>query len=489
MLSDASVPKRLALLGLLVPLLTACTLTPDYEAPPTVSTVADLTAFPSGGTGQTADDAYADWWVALGGARLGTLVDELVKGSLQLQSEDAAVAEALARLEQARGARLPQVSASGEASYARSEQLFVGGFDWDDLYGIGASASWEADLFGGLRAQERAAALGYRASELTYEAVEQQLIAEVARAFVSAIALQRRIELTEEIAGIFRQSESVTYERYKAGSRTVGASDVLITRENLAAAEADIPALQAQLDVQYNLIDLLLGRLPGTTRKTFDTAWRVPDLTPVPLGTPAQLLARRPDVAAQELAYRAALEDVGAAKAQLMPALRLTARLTFTGSDGAELFDWDRYIADLVAALTAPIFQGGQLRAQVRGAEAAARGLAAAYADAALTAVTEVENALATEAGRARQIERLEANVEIAERSYRLADTQYSAGLTNLLTVLETQRSLFLAQLNLILAHQARLNARIDLYLALGGDWRAAPGPSVAGRTTDGGSS
>jgi multidrug efflux system outer membrane protein len=200
------------------------------------------------------------------------------------------------------------------------------------------------------------------------------------------------------------------------------------------------------------------------------------------LGAPAELLARRPDVAVAELRYLAALEDVGAARARLYPALSLSASLTFQADSPGELFDWDRHIASLANSLTAPIFQGGRLRSQVRLEQAQAEELSSAFARTALAAIVDVEVALAELAGLQEQQRRLQAALATSKLSNELAQGRYQQGLISILAVLETQRGLSAAQQNLILTEQAIANARIDLFLSLGGDWSLDGSAAEPGR-------
>jgi len=176
-------------------------------------------------------------------------------------------------------------------------------------------------------------------------------------------------------------------------------------------------------------------------------------------------------VAAAELSYRAALEDVGSARASLLPGLSLSSSLSFQSNDASDLFDFDDYIANLAGSLSQPIFQGGRLRSQVRLEESQARELATAYARVALSALSEVENALARQAGSLREREQLNDALNSARDANALAQNRYRQGLLPLLSVLETQRALTNAQQNILLAEQRLVDARIDLYLSLGGVW------------------
>lgn len=471
-----------ALAAICAPLALCACMTPDFVAPPVVQDIASAESYASASVlpEAPATASASAWWREIGGEELDRLVDRLLDQNLDLQIAQARIDQARALRAQARGALLPSInaSASGSDTLSRGDSATTtipgGGtisFGNSSAYSAGLDASWDVDLFGELRSGARAADLSLRATELQQASTAQLLVAELARAWVGAAALQRRLDLQRSIADSYRTTSDLTDQRYRDGSETTSAADVEITRANLASAEARIPEIEAQLQIQSIAIDTLLARRPGTTRAELD-AIALPERLPAPpVGLPGALLTRRPDVAAAELQFRAALEDVGAARARLFPGLSLTSSLTFRGTDPEDVFDWDSHIASLAGSLTAPIFQGGRLRAQLRAEQAAAREQAASYAATALGAVADVESALLLEAAYRAQAERLETNVEAAGLADELSQNRYRQGLSSLLTVLEAQRSLNSARESLILAEQAWLQARIDLYLALGGDW------------------
>lgn len=450
-------------------------MTPSYDAPPTVESIAAAPEYRA----EAAEPGPADepgldgWWRAIGGDELDGLVQALRAGNLDLEIARARIAQAEALRRQARGARVPGVEATVSDSETRGrgdDVSAIGGGAGADAYSVDLSANWNVDLFGELRGSARAARLSLEAERLRERATLQALVAELARAWVGVATLERRLELQRSIAQSFATTVELTNERYRNGSESTSAADVEIARANLASAEARIPELTAQLENQAIVIDTLLARLPGETLDGLDDLSLPETLDAPPAGMPGALLTRRPDVAAAELELRAALEDVGTAKARLFPGLSLTSSLSFSGA-GAGAFDWDNHIATLTSSLLAPIFQGGQLRAQVRAQEAVAREVAASYSATALAAVGDVERALRLEAAYRDRTERLEENVRAAALANELSQNRYRQGLSSLLTVLEAQRSLNNARESLILAEQAWLESRIDLYLALGGDW------------------
>ena len=449
-------------------------LTPSLRQPEIVSDLALMENFVQSESldfDGDADSSRVEWWKRFEQSELNAWVDELL-------SENYDLAVAMERIEQARAIRnqsiarlLPSLSASAGVQRDQTPNSSFDDFNYSTLYTGGATVGWDTDLFGQLRNSERSAYYSAQSAALNYRSLEQLYIAELVRAWIAVQTIGRRIELNNIIVESFSATANVSEQRYRAGSSGTSATDVQITKANLLSAQANLPELESASIAQYHALDILLGRLPGTTRAGGVSSMELPNFDPVPVGTPATLLADRPDVAAAELSYRAALSDVGAARAQLFPGLSLTARLSFQETDSSDLFDWDRHIGSLIGSLTAPIFQGGALRAQLDQAWSVARQVSYEYASVALNAVVDVENALTAERNLDRQVLLLRDNVEAAELANQIANDRYRDGLVPLLTVLETQRNLNSSLQNLILTEQSRWNARVNLYLALGGDW------------------
>jgi multidrug efflux system outer membrane protein len=206
----------------------------------------------------------------------------------------------------------------------------------------------------------------------------------------------------------------------------------------------------------------------------------LPSLEPVPLGLPAQLLDRRPDLKQAEMQLAAATYGVGAALANLYPDLSLTASVGESGDRTADL-DLENFVFNIVANLTGPLFSGGQRRADVDAARARAEQAAAAYAGEVLEALREVEGALVAGEASSRNFEFTSERVAEARAADTLAKERYQRGVGSLLTVLETERRLRLAEQAKITATSDLWNARIDLFLALGGDWGTEPSAPDAG--------
>ena len=327
LMPSSSALKGVGFVFVSLPILAGCALTPDAKRPVTISSIERLEGYTSTDVTSDASEPNA-WWRAMGDAEINSLVNELRIESLSLKETRLQIEQVRELALQAGSFRLPSVNGSTDISGTGSKPT-NGSFDFNDAYGLGLSADFNADIFGGLRSTERSAILQAKAAELSFFAFEQQEVALLVRNWVAASTLKRQLALAKETAESFRTTYELTDKRYRAGSTDISASDAQIARQNYDSALVDIPDLQTQLTVQLFEIDEQLARLPGETAPKFVGAADLGRDLKLPVGAPVDLLANRPDVAAAELSYRAALEDVGAARADLYPALTLSSSLTF----------------------------------------------------------------------------------------------------------------------------------------------------------------
>ncbi len=462
--------KRLTpVLGLLV---AACVSPIPQEPPALIGLLDSQEAYffaPAGDASEHARARPSPPWRGLGGAELEGFVADARSENLGVRSASARIAQADAIVRESRAGLLPTLSQSISAGVNRGPDQ-TGEFVWEDAFSLGPSVSWNADLFGGQRRAVDAARLRHAASILTRADVQRQISAAVARAYVTAWSLSEQIKIAEDLVVSFSDTEKLTDERYRAGSRTTTALDVQIARQNLAAARAGLPSLRAQYAGQLLGLDVLLGRVPGQTELNFDNRQSEAVLPMLSPGAPADLLRLRPDVALTELNYRAALADTDTARARLRPSVSFSGSFSTQTSDLGQLFDPEEALVGLTASLLAPIYQGGRLRASVERAEAAAEEVSLAYVETILTALSEVERALLDEAAANEQVELVSDSLLAAELAERISMERYASGQISLLNLLETRRALNTARQEMVQAHERRFLARIELYTALGGD-------------------
>jgi multidrug efflux system outer membrane protein len=412
------------------------------------------------------------WWETFADPVTSELVEQALAGNTDLRAAAARVIEAEAGLAAARGSRWPQanLSLSGSRSKVSFVMPSIGRVGiYSTTYSDDLSVSYQVDLFGRLARSRQAAWSDLLAVAASRQALQHSVIAGVVRARVQVARLQQQLSLAESTAESWRTTFSIVEDRYSLG--LVDAEEMHLSRQSLAAAEAAIPGLEQALAAARHGLDVLLGRRPGSGLDLPRTLPPTPELTPVPVGLPADLLDRRPDLVQTRMQLSSATARIGIAMANLYPSLTLTGS-TGTRSDSlSDLASTDGLVYSAIASLVAPIFSGGQLRAEVRGAEARAEQAAAAYAAAVLQALREVEDALVAEEALAKQLVARRVQLESSTAAEELARARYHSGTGSMLQLLVADRARTTAEAALIAARADQWEARVALILALGGDW------------------
>ena len=469
----ASLPA-LFLLALLLP---ACA-----SAPPAAEPALELEVPAAWSIETEAAKALTDvWWTSFGAAELDAAVAEALERNYDLQAAAAAV-EAAAAQARIVGADLkPQVAASLDAG--KRQQVFVGlpipgtgGVlqSRSSSYSTGFSVSWEPDLWGRLRAGTAAAVSDAAAAAADYEGARLSLAGQTAKAWLTVVNAERQVQLARDTVDSRRTSTDRIAARYRRG---VGSPlDLRLARSNQAEAESAVELRRRQLDASRRQLEILLGRYPaGRAGSRPGEALELPAVPPqVPTGLPSELVTRRPDLQAAERRLEAAGFRVREARRALYP------RVTLTGSGGTSsdslsgLVDGDFSVWSIAGGILQPIFQGGRLRAAVDLTESSRDRALAQYAQGVLRAFAEAESALAAEGLLTAEESAQAAATEESKAAARLAEDRYLAGLGDYLTILESQRRSFLSESRLLTLRALLLTNRVDLHLALGGDFETS---------------
>jgi multidrug efflux system outer membrane protein len=488
--------RRWTVLGFLLPV-AGCMVGPKYKRPETIADRADRYA---NAPQQTLDANGVEkpdlWWERFGDPTTAELVRKALGQNYDLKAGAARVLQAQAVLGQTRGERWPSLSygLTGDRSKrffnfggggeemtlpplpppfdAIDFSFFSGGFSpLTTTWSQSLSVTYLVDFFGRLRRAQRAAWADLLAADTSRQALINSVIASVIQARVNIATLQRRLEIAQANIDSWERTLEITERRYEQG--VIGPVDVRLARANLEAARAQEPVLRQSLATAVNALDVLLAEPPGASSSLPRTLPELPELEPVPVGVPAALLDRRPDVKAAELQLVAANERVGVSIAQLFPDLSLTASYGLSGIAWGDIWrhSAESEIYSGIMNLSAPLFQGGALRAQVRAAKARFEERAAQYAGTALTAMREVEDALVSERLLQEQLEHVVLQVREAQAGEELSRQRYEQGVENILTVLESQRQLRIAEEQLAILKGQIWITRINLHLAIGGDW------------------
>ena len=458
-----------------------CMVGPKYKRPKTAAEPdAHYQWLPAGWPEANEPNGLSPWWRAFNDPVTNGLVDKALGNNTDLKAAVAGLERSVALLAQVHGVRLPDVSY--DAGWTRSQMSFVlpdistpmGDFggrmtSLSTTYSQQISISYILDLFGRLKRSERAAVRDLLATEADAQALVHAIVAQVVQTRVQIAMRQRLLRIADATIATWERSLEVTQQRYEGG--LVGPLDVRMMKQSLEAAKAQRIGLEQDLALMINAVDVLCGQRPGRGEGLTQGLPDMPPLTPVPAGLPAALLDRRPDVRASELRLAAATERVGVSIAQIYPDLTLTGSAGFMSDEMKDVVNTDFSTYTAMIGLMAPIYKGGQLRAGVRVAKATAEEAAQRYAGTVLTALREVEDALVKHQTLLRQIEQLERRLQLAQESEQMAQERYVRGAEPILVLLETQRMSRLAENELALAQGQLWLARIELHLALGGDW------------------
>lgn len=454
--------------------LAGCTVGPDHATPESKAPEAWPAELEGGLTAEAAD--LRTWWRTFNDPTLDGLVDRALVGSLDLREAAARVREARALRGVTASELYPEVGAAGSASRNRESENTFGGFGGgpgqeSDFYEIGFDATWEIDLFGRVRRSVEAADAEIDAAVESARDARVVLLSEVARTYLELREAQTRLAIARQNLGTQEDTLGLSRDRLDAGLGTE--LQVAQAVSQLESTRSQIPLLVAAERRAMFRLDVLLGLHPGTLRQELETAGRVPP-TPgaVPVGLPAELLRRRPDIRRAERELAAATARIGAATAELYPSFRLNGTFGLASEDSDNLFDGDSHTWGLgPIEVRWPIFTGGRVRSNIRVQEARQEQALVRYERTVLQAHEEVANALVAYARELERRESLAAAVRAGEDAFNLANDLWTRGLTDFLNVLDTQRELFQLQDQLASSDARVSTGLVAVYKALGGGW------------------
>jgi outer membrane protein, multidrug efflux system len=429
-------------------------------------------AAPAGWTAPAvaSDKAVSGWVAKFGSAELSALVREAMAANPTLQEAAARLRSARWRAIQQGAERFPDLAARlGAGEDFSKAPPDLRSWQSESRFDLALNFAWEVDVWGRVRDQSAAAALLHDAAKADFQAARLSLAANTAKAWGNAVETTQLAALAGRTVENFEKSLASLVSRINNGVPGVTALDEKLSRANLASARSQLAAAQRREDAARRSLETVAGRYPAGK---ITPSVALPNISQsVPAGLPAQLLLRRPDLRAAEIRAAAQQKEVSASWKQLLPALRLTSSLGTSSAELQDILDPQRLVASIAGALGQPIFQGGRLKAEARIAESERDALASRYADTALQAFREVETALAAEVYLRRQVEALREFAKQSREAETMAQLNYEKAQVTFVTVLEAQRRAVDSQEALIQAENARIQNRIDLHLALGGDW------------------
>jgi multidrug efflux system outer membrane protein len=413
-----------------------------------------------------------DWWRGFRSPELTDLMEEAQRVNLDIAAAVARFKQADAQARVAGAALLPTLSTGGQQVYSRTSGssasgLSIGGREVVN-YSSSLSASYQLDFWGQYRDAAQAAEETSIANRFDRDVIALTTLTSVANAYFQVLASQDRIRTAERnIASATRILEAIR-QRFKAGTGTD--LDVAQQESVLANQRAAVPPLRQTLDQNINALALLVSRPPESLRIAGGSMNQIstPRVTP---GLPSELLTQRPDIRRQEAQLASATANVGSARAQFFPSIQLTGQGGYQSSSLVSLFQPHAAFFSVVGGLTQPIFDGGVILGNFELAKAKQDELLQTYRKAVVSAFTDVDNALMSIRQTTEKLRLQREVVASSRRAFQLSEQQLRAGTADIVTVLNTQLTLFQAEDVLWQAQLARLLAFVSLYQALGGGW------------------
>lgn len=466
-------------------LLGACTAGPDFVAPAPPPPEAGY-ASDGGGKAALAEGPEQRWWKGFNSPELDALVDRALARNHSLTASVETLQAARERIAAVAGQRLPQIDMNARAEYQKFNLSAFGlserfggesiGNPKFDLYTVGGGISYDLDLFGRNRRSLEQAVASAEAEQRKTEAAHLLIAGRVVAQVLAIAALNDRIATENALLAEGERNVNLTEARQRAGAGTL--VEVLSAQGQLAEDRAGLPELEQQLAEGRAMLAVLIGVTPAELGATAFKLDQFALPAQVPVALPSALVHKRPDILEAEARLHSDIAAIGVATADLYPDITLGATLTQSTSEPDRITSSKFNAFDIFGQLTAPIFHGGTLKAQKRGAEARARASAATYQQVVLEAFGQVSGLLSALETDGRSLSAQQQAVEIADRSLYLSRRSFQVGNSGILQVLDASRTYQRAQLALVEARARQYRNVARLYVATAGGWideRAEP--------------
>ena len=456
-----------------------CSLIPDYQRPesPVAASWPEGEAYAQG-SGQ-AQAAELDWQHFFRDPQLRQLIGVALENNrdLRVAALNVEAYRALYRIQ--RADLLPAVSADGAGTRTRTpgDLNQTGESNIASQYSATLGVAWELDLFGRLDSLREQALQEYFATEAAQRSARISLIASVANAWLTLQADQALLDVSRDTLKTFEESLALTQRSFDVG--VASALELSQARSSVDTARVRIEQYTRLVAQDRNALSRLLGQNLSSDLLPASELER-DQLADLPVGLPSDLLQRRPDILQAEYQLRAANANIGAARAAFFPRISLTGAVGSASSELSGLFDSGSDYWTFSPRISVPIFNSGQLRANLDYAEISRNIQVAQYESAIQTAFREVADGLAAQQTYARQVQAQRDLLETSEDYLRLADRRYRTGVDSYLTLLDAQRQLFSVRQQFIVDRLAQMVSEVDLFKAMGGGWDAEAEPLAA---------
>lgn len=459
---------------LLAACFTGCAVGPNYVKP-TLELPAGWTEQRIDAANRTAAGSLKDWWTQFHDPLLTALVDQMITGNLQLKIARQRIIEARAQRIVAGAAEYPQIDAGALAEIANSSTTlgWPPGNGEYNVYSFGFNASWELDVFGATKRAEQAADADVDASIENRRAVLVVLLSELATQYTTLRATQQRTVIAQRSLDASRRVLDLVSTEYARGLITSLA--MAQARAQMETAQSALPVLHAQASRLTHAIAVLTGCFPGELEsRLLAPGTVIPTPPALPLSLPSEVVANRPDIRRAERRYAAATARVGVAVSALYPHFSIPLMLMPTTSSLHDVFSAASLVWAAGVSSTVSVYHGGRPTARVDEAKAVAEIARINYQQTVLTAFREVEDALVGLQTEAERRQLLDAAAIDSRAAFEQAQQLFTAGLTDALNVLTTERALYASEDQVALSDLARVQQVIILYQALGGGWSVA---------------
>jgi len=418
------------------------------------------------------------WFQLLRDSTLQRLVAVALRENYDARIAVARIAEFRALYGVTRGELFPQLTVGGSAGTFRRPLLQLDTTNTFSSIQLSADVAWELDFFGRIRNATQAARADLLAQEESRRAVLLALVADVATAYLELRELDANLAIARRTLASRLETLRLAQRRFQEG--VISELDVRQFESEVAFPAARVAEIERQVRAKENQLSVLLGRTPVEIPRgrTLDDV--VAGIA-VPAGLPSALVERRPDVRQAEQAYSAATSRVGAARGELLPTITLNGSYGTLARNWDDLFQQSSELYGIGGAVSIPIFTGGRVGKQVDVARARAEQAGLQYRKAIITAFREVEDAMAALRASRDLVAATATQVQALRAAERLATRRYENGISSYLEVLDAQRNLFSAELNLTAAQRQQVTSAVQLYRSLGGGWPVVPGDTLGG--------
>ena len=458
-----------------------CTVGPDYKRPDApapqgwASSTGKPTSVPTSQASEPTTQPVntARWWTAFNDPTLTRLIEESTTSNLDVRQSEARIRQARATRGISTAAYYPTVDSSANFSRSRGSNFGTSNTSnkASNLYQAGFDASWELDVFGGVRRDVEAADADIVAAYEDRRDVLISLTAEVATNYLDLRGFQRRIAIAKNNLVLQQHNSDIARRRFNAG--VVSGLDLANAEAQMAATSSQIPTLEQSARQSIYSLSVLLGKEPGALTAELSSDAPIPTTPPaVPVGLPSELLRRRPDIRRSEAQLHAATARVGVATADLYPKFSLTGSFGVQGRKAKDLGDWDNRFWNIGPAVSWPVFDAGRIRSNIAVQNALTDQAVLTYSQSILTALQDVENALTAYAKEQQHRQALTQTVVAYRRALDLATRLYNNGETDFINVIAAQGSLFNAEDSLVQSDRTVAANLVALYKALGGGWQ-----------------